>query len=987
MKSSSKTRRVCAVSLSALLCMSMIPFAGCAQSEQKAPGQGNEDKPISASQDPKGSASARVIGYDPSGYQKPEQKWASFDDGSLALDIVQTHVNANAAEQVITVKLENGAALASEIALGDVTLTGGLSTWEPVAIERVSDTELNITAQRGDSQDALMGTSIAGVSLAAACVQLPQADASEIDAYLDQMIAEGDGEELAEGFAEGGAESDPAASSTQPVAQSSLPNSGIPLAYAEETNTSDSSPYEAIIPFVHPSMLVDVEDTVVENEKTTYRIVASEFAFPENLTPDDFFIELASTAPEGSSSPKIESLKRLGDFEIEVVVAEDASKRGAVCDYAALHLNANASGTGGDVACALALPDAWVDAEVTEINDTPIAQYAEENADKAPESSAASSASSSDAASAATSGSASEVQTVTVNTMVRNGDDNAPDLKVGVLQADGTYHEVTDAVFENLEDGSVDVTVNADTLVDLAGADKQASSSSTGDEAPDADAALNADDVEGASLVVSAGEFNALMTTDSALFDMIPISNLVVEPLASITGGVLALEEAYPISFAIEANPVANNAFDFVELAKSGAKSVLSGLAGSAWTYVRSTWLSNTVLGEHTINQLYENIVKMQSDLSNIAATLDALSNKETAHYNASIVNAANAKIARIQSEYALIGGLYKQIIAAEGDEAATAAAIDNLMSAKKTTVDNLLVDMGELYNTIKVADASTGASLVKVYDDMASLSYNWGAAAAPGRQSYRDTISEVWAGCTTTLYVICGADKYKDEYSVSLNNLQNMTKEVNALLDSNPVKADDYERAEGNWTLVNGNSYVSAAGKAYYCYTTNEWYTMSPATTSTNGWNKAFFTTKKRGRVYDYASTNPFITWQSDGGSPSWGSYYLTTAQAKAMSGRLGSGRSLLGELSSFYDFGTVKYLVTDPSFSMKPGEMWHNESNWYFDTFEFETDKTSTVFTSNKMHFEGDVEKVVFKKANKKVVSSTSLDSMMAIAKVNLK
>ena len=112
-----------------------------------------------------------------------------------------------------------------------------------------------------------------------------------------------------------------------------------------------------------------------------------------------------------------------------------------------------------------------------------------------------------------------------------------------------------------------------------------------------------------------------------------------------------------------------------------------------------------------------------------------------------------------------LIGGLYKQVIAADGDEAATAGAIDNLMGAKKTTVDNLIVDMGELYNAIKVADASTGASLIKVYDNMAALSYNWGAAAAPARQSYRDTISEVWVGCATMLYVICGADAYKDEY------------------------------------------------------------------------------------------------------------------------------------------------------------------------------------------------------------------------------
>ena len=215
---------------------------------------------------------------------------------------------------------------------------------------------------------------------------------------------------------------------------------------------------------------------------------------------------------------------------------------------------------------------------------------------------------------------------------------------------------------------------------------------------------------------------------------MIPLSQLIHEPAVAVIGANPALQGAYLTTSAIEETPVANSGFDFVELAKGGAKSLLSGIAGSAWSYVRSTWLLNTPLGEHTINQLYNEIVKMQTDLSSMAAALDDLSSKESAHYNASIVNAANAKIARIQSEYSLIGGLYKQVIAADGDEAATAGAIDNLMGAKKTTVGNLIVDMGELYNAIKVADASTGASLIKVYDNMAALSYNWGAAAAPAR-------------------------------------------------------------------------------------------------------------------------------------------------------------------------------------------------------------------------------------------------------------
>lgn len=121
------------------------------------------------------------------------------------------------------------------------------------------------------------------------------------------------------------------------------------MAYADESDAADASPYEAFIPYVHPGMQIDVADTVAGNGKTTYRIVACEFAFPENTSASDLVIELASTAPAGSSAPALESVKRLGDFEIEVVVADDASKIGSICDYAALRLSEQASGTGGAV--------------------------------------------------------------------------------------------------------------------------------------------------------------------------------------------------------------------------------------------------------------------------------------------------------------------------------------------------------------------------------------------------------------------------------------------------------------------------------------------------------------------------------------------------------------------------------------------------------------------------------------------------------------
>lgn len=971
MNSTSKFNRIMALSLSALLCAAMIPFAGCASDQPSAPEPAAKDKPVGAAEDPGGSAQARTVDYDPSGYLKPEEKWALFEDGSLALDIVETHVFGNAAKQSLTVKLEGGAQLTGDVSVGDVTLTGGLSAWKPTSIEVASPTEFTVVAELAEGQTPSAVTAVAGVEIAAACVTLPAPDTSEIDAHMDEMIASDPDAELAEDI-ERDASADAGAPTSQTQSQP-VANSLVSMAYADEPDVADASPYEAAIPFVHPSMQVDVNDTAVADGKTTYRIVSCEFSFPETISADDFSINLADGAPEGIAAPALESVKRLGDFEIEVVVADDASAASSPCDWAALHLDAQASGTGGEVACPLTLPDAWIDSRVTEVNDEPIEQIAAGANSTEDESSAASSSS----------GSSDAVSTVTVNAALHNTDADASALEVNALCADGIYRNVAGAAVEDLENGRVDITVDTQALASLVATNEAPSDSASPDEETAGNVALAQDAAADGFAILSIDAGEIALAYGGAVD---PEASMIYVPLTANCLDEIILPNSCSIAEVIPEAPKTSGV-DLLELAKGGAKSLLGGIAGATWSYVRSTWLVNTPLGEHTINELYNNILKLQTDLSNIASTLDVLVDKESAHYNANIVNAANAKIARIQSEYALIGGLYKQVVAAEGDEAATQVAIDNLMAAKKTTIDNLIVDMGELYNTIKVADAATGASLIKVYDGMAMLSYNWGSAAAPGRQSYRDAISEVWLGCTTMLYVICGAPQYQDEYSVSLTNLENMTKEVNDLLDKNPVNAGDYERAADTWTLKKGNTFVKAEGKAYFCYTTNEWYAMCPGSTSTNGWDKAFFTTKKVGRTYKHTSTSPFISWDNGGSSPSWGSFYLTTAQGKSMVARLGTGRSLLGELSSFYSLGDVKRLVTDSSYSMKAGDMYHNASNWYFDTYEYGADKVSTTFTSHKLHFEGDVYQPVFKKAKKTTVSSTSANSMMAIARVDVK
>lgn len=74
MNPTTKFNRIAAFSLSALLCFMMIPLAGCAGEQETASESTPAAKPIGAAEDPGGSALAKTIDYDPSGYLKPEEK-------------------------------------------------------------------------------------------------------------------------------------------------------------------------------------------------------------------------------------------------------------------------------------------------------------------------------------------------------------------------------------------------------------------------------------------------------------------------------------------------------------------------------------------------------------------------------------------------------------------------------------------------------------------------------------------------------------------------------------------------------------------------------------------------------------------------------------------------------------------------------------------------------------------------------------------------
>lgn len=929
--------RVTAAAVAMLLAMSLVPFAGCAPAsvdEGAAKGDAPAQGPMGVSDDAGGKADVSVVDYSPSSYLAPQQKWVSFDDGSSVLSVGEAQVHANADAQRITVKVE-GATLASEVKPSDIELTGGLAEWQVGSVERVSDTELAVDVQRPAGVSPFgNGASIAGVGLRAACVSPDEIDTSALD---EQMEKASDPDAFAE---QANSADEPAVPEGATVEEEDFvieeEGEGVDPVEAALAEFDVEVVCTVSVPFVVPFMAVDVADTELREGEVAYRLVAADFVFPENLSVDDFSIELADAAPAGASVPELKSVKRLGDFEIEAVVTGDALAQESALDYAAIVLFAQANETGGDVAGSLVVPEAWVDARVT---------------------------------------SGSDADVVTIDATLRNSDADltAENVTVNAIAADGSVQRIDGVSVAQDGDGSATIEVSREAVesqgnVVAIGVDVGAVSHASGGEADPTPYVV--------AMAPASGSASQAMGSASAAASV----------ASSFAGPTLAwADEAAGAAAASGASSLLSR-IDLAGTAFSATKSMLGSLAGAAWSKARTTILADTFLGDRSNVDIYNKVVEMSKQMSDLSVHLKQLNDEVTANYCATIVNDANMIMSNVQSDYSLLLGLYGNVLGAK-DDAARAVAIDAIMTTKRSAVDALIKDLNALYTKLTCADAKTGAGLITVYDNMAAKSYNWAGDAAAPRTAYRSALGDVWGTCTALLYVVCGADAYKAEYEPALNALQDKTVKVNALISSSDIPATEYQRSyEATVKKADGSS-ATETRTAYYCYTTGEWYRVYKGSDSPDGWTKAFFSTRKHGKLYDYRATNPFTTWDSAlGKNQVWGSLYMDSSQAAQLVTRSTATRSLQAELRSFA--GDVpKYFVVGSRFDMTAGKMWHNNNDWYFDTYEETASNEASAHRPDMLHFNGDSYQKTFGKRLKEAMDITPLDELFVLEKVKVK
>lgn len=917
--STTRRSKALCVFLAAALALAFTPIAGC-KSEEPPDNKTEETpaktepaaaQPTSASEDPGGNADAATIDYDTSTYLAPEKKWAEYDDGAPVLDIVQTHINANANKQTLTVKLEKPGAFSQDIGAGDVAPTGGISAWTVENVTRNSDTEISVDVTRGDSDaSAPVGAIVAGVSTSADAVTLERNDTSDIDAALLAQYEEAEkAGELSEEIADDGS----VAAESAPVAD---------------------APFETNAPFVHPSLLVDVADSEIGANSTSYRIVANEFRFPASLSTGDFTLFEASDdeamTPVVAQSAAIEGVERLNDFEAVVTVSGDATAADATHDRMALVLSAESNETGGDVSCPLTLPDVWLDTEISQVDGVAV----EELAAPADEGAA--------------------LGSVTVDMTLHNAEKpvEAGDLAVTVLAPDGTRQDLPNAQVKTDGEGNASLTLDVAQLDDVVNADQAESDDGAEDEAVVLIDVANTERAYG-------GEFDPEEISVS-----IP---LVASALASVE----------TLSVPAVVNSLPGSAIQF------GIENILSLLIADGWNAARNALFEGISGAQSTDEKLLASLESMQEQIGSLAAQVDAIESKQTSQYYANIVNEANRIIARIQAQYAIFSSPYEAAMKLAGNE--REAALEQIVATNRGTIESMAVNLGELAMFISKADAFSNKGLIDVYDSMAASAYNWKAAASGVRAQYRKTVGDAWSSGSAVLLALLGTPSYSASYGGVLANLQSHTKMVSKAIDGSKDDLNSHTVEAGAYTLVSKSGLVKPTGKAYFCYTTNEWYTFCTGSMSTVKWDRAFAKSKKRGRTFDYDADMPFIAWHNDSASPKWESIYMSTTAAKSLVARSAGNRSLHSEIAMFYP-DMPRYILTSVSLDLKPAAQPKNNNIWRSDTFDRTSDSV-TELKENMVHFDGYINSWAFKKSEKVSKSSTDMADMAVIAKVTLK
>lgn len=870
------TKRALAIGFAAMLAAGSAALAGCA-------GESPEQ----------GSAEMSAEGFTRS---------VAIDDSSSVLDAELDFIYGNLDEVKLGLVLEQGE-LADSVDPAQLRLDGALSGWTVASAKRVSDTELEVTAQRPEGL-ANNGASIAYVELAADVVDIPASDEEpEVsDAPLDEMTPAPEGAE---------------------VIEADVPADDAAATEAAAEAEAEEPLYHAVsIAFVDPYLTVDYDESKLDGSKLTLAVEAHDYYFGESVSADDFRVD-------GTDLYSVDSVRRDTPQGLTVVLSllEDAAKSDSplsALEGAALVHEGNV--TGGEVSCLLTAAEPWVDVA-----------FDFEDADS---------------------------ETIGLEAELYNSDDELADGDVKVTVDD---KEVDGVRVESNGEGAYSIVVpsdgvTADSVVSVDVAPVEGVLGQQSDPAPASETMTALDestarDFDVKEIIISGGKsgLSALAqmgwkqvcksyldpTLGTSLYEVTNNELLaevvkVQQQVADVSTQLKALADAVDIESSERAIDAARSSIEKI----SSAERYLRGKIDK----IQKT--SDPAERERLILQLSEN----QRDSKRIDAIADELpvlyNRLMTPNYSgkggSNLVEMYDNLLAKSYNwgvQTFPLRGSFRENLAlvwaqgAQMVQLAYGANDDGEYADVLNELDEMTRGVDKLINEQCKIDITS----FYYYDGIEQDIANGLKETEPKAPQKTWLIEEI----------LSNGSLYDEAWEFTLSD--DHYKELLWYRES--IQA--YEQAKSSYDQALA---ARVAAASQYCNATGRWYRPLSATDAGKGWSRAQqqnLSNMQGGKRWEAES--PFRSFTKSGstyrGDFDWTSRYMGTEEAKQMAARLRGTATLKQELSDI-GFVSARYLITSDRFDTG----W-KEDVWKMDTFEVAnvTNAKDAGFTADKVHFSG--------------------------------
>ncbi len=716
--------------------------------------------------------------------------------------------------------------------------------------------------------------------------------------------------------------------------------------------------YEVSAVFANPALSVDFTNSKLDGAKFTAALQASDFVLSNTIGTGSFTLEGAEGCTLSAASFKSER-----ELSVEIALPHDGDT--AALDDATLTLKADANETQGDVACAIAVPDAWLDLDY---------DYADEAAG-----------------------------TTTFTAALR---DATGELSAGNVTVEVNGSEVSPTSVAPGSDGIYSIVLKSADAP--AGATIVVSASGARDVL-----GRDAETLQAAALVGSGEESREFLD------DL--VDDLMLPNIAGALGkkALFALAE-YGWKQFYTSVTAADHSSSLYEVSNNEIFSEVVQIHDQVTdlSYEMKALSTTVRAGQKAalVTDAERVVARIRTQYTLLKDEVEAICEDTDGSRRAQKLSDFAVKEKATLDELATnMGELYTIICKADSATSHDLVAVYDEMMALSYNWGTQTYRYRQSFRGSLACVWTNAAYVLRLAYGAQTEAAEAGTSGSLGsKRSYLDELDaqskevnaivnerhKIDIGCARsgggwgTLYEYSRYDDYR---------FQDWIDEINTFVDDPQEKAEALARAEGTRDMVAALKAANTGSGplVLYCNTTGTWARGLRGSDTADKWDKGFvsYTGSWWKKSVKAHLASPFRAYTYDQlnerhvvdehlhfkPATSWDSSYFNTAQANAMLSRLADGTTLKAELE---DVGltTAKYLVTSERFD-NTERFFYDNNDWYFDSFETaKATNKNKAFTKEKQHYDASKREAVVVGV-KHVNWMTSASDMFVLQKTTVK